>query len=74
MFEWIKDKTYYKKRTNTLENENKMQRETFEEATREWTKQLLDKTADIEHLRNRVQLKDKTIKELKERNKELEKK
>ena len=74
MLEWIKDKGYYRKRANTVENENKIQRETFEEATREWAKQLIDKKEEIEHLKNKVQLKEKTIKELKERNKELESK
>ena len=73
MLEWIKDKGYYRKRANTVENENKIQRETFEEATTMWTQQLLDKKEEIEHLKNKVQLKDKTIRELKERNKELEK-
>ena len=73
MLEWIKDKGYYRKRANTIENENKIQRETFEEATTMWTQQLLDKKEEIEHLKNKVQLKDKTIRELKERNKELEK-
>ena len=74
MLEWIKDKGYYRKRANTMENDNKIQREAFEEATTIWTQQLLDKKEEIEHLKNKVQLKEKTIKELKERNKELENK
>lgn len=72
MFEWIKDKTHYRKKANTLEIENKRQRETFEEATREWSQQLLDKNFEIEYRNKQLELKDNTIKRLKERLKELE--
>ena len=72
MFEWIKDKSHYRKKANTLENENKIQRETFEEATKQWSQQLLDKNFDLEYKNKQLELKDNTIKKLKERIKELE--
>lgn len=75
MFEYIKLKRKIhelRKRINTLESENKIQRETFEEATKEWAQQLLDKGTDIDYKNKQLDLKDNTIKKLKERIKELE--
>ena len=75
MFEYIKLKRKVhelRKRVNTLESENKIQRETFEEATKEWSQQLLDKGFDIDYKNKQLDLKDNTIKKLKERIKELE--
>ncbi len=70
--EWIKDKTYYRKKCNDLEIENKEQRETFEIATREWAKQLTDKQAEIDFLRQKMEQKDHRLKQKIERIKELE--
>lgn len=75
MFEYFKLKIKINELTrkiNTLENENKIQRETFEEATKEWAQQLLDKGSDIDYKNRQISLKDNTIKKLKERIKELE--
>ena len=70
--EWIKDKTYYRKKCNDLKTENKEQRETFETATREWAKQLTDKQAEIDFLRQKMEQKDHRLKQKIERIKELE--
>lgn len=70
--EWIKDKTYYRKKCNDLEIENKEQRETFEIATREWAKQLTDKQAEIDYLKEKIEKKDHRLKQKIERIKQLE--
>lgn len=72
MFEWIKDKTYYKKKSNTLENELEIQRTAHAQNTVAWTKQIEDFKAREEYKNTKIKLANKTIKELKERLKELE--
>lgn len=72
MFEWIKDKTHYRKKANTLENELEIQRTAHAQNTVAWTKQIEDFKASEEYKNTKIKLANKTIKELKERLKELE--
>lgn len=72
MFEWIKDKTYYRKKANTLKLENELQRKAHAQNTIAWTKQIEDFKASEEYKDTKIKLANKTIKELKERIKEFE--
>lgn len=72
---WIKNfrqEGTYKKRCNDLELENKNDRDAYTLSIQELSKQLTDKQAIIEYKDKTIQLRDKTIRTLKERNKELE--
>ena len=72
MFEWLKDKTYYRKKANTLKLELDLQRKTHAHNTVEWTRQLEDMAADVDYKKTKLRLANKEIKDLKERIKELE--
>lgn len=72
MFEWIKDKTYYRKKANTLKLENELQRKAHAHNTIEWTKQIEDKEADIQYRDTRIKLLNGRLKKYEERIKELE--
>lgn len=72
MFEWLKDKTYYKKKKNTLENELEIQRKAHAHNTIAWTKQIEDLTASLEYKETKLKSINKEMKNLKERIKELE--
>lgn len=72
MFEWLKDKTYYRKKANTLKLELELQRKTHANNTIAWTKQIEDITADFEYKKTKLKLAHEDIKKLKERIRELE--
>ena len=72
MFEWIKDKTYYRKKSNTLDNELEIQRKAHAQNTIAWTKQIEDLKASEEYRNMRIKLLTGENKKLKERIKELE--
>ncbi len=72
MFEWIKDKTYYRKKANTLKLENDLQRKTHAHNTIRWTEQIEDLTADCEYRNTRIKLLNSRLKKCEERIKELE--
>lgn len=72
---WIKNfrqEGTYKKRCNDLEMEKKINRDAYVVSIQELSKQLTDKQAIIEYKDKTILLRDKTIRTLKERNKELE--
>lgn len=72
MFEWIKDKTYYKKKKNSLELEIELQRKTHAHNTIAWTKQIEELNTIIENKTIKLRRANKEIKDLKQRIKELE--
>lgn len=72
MFEWLKDKTYYKKKKNKLELEIELQRKTHAHNTIAWTKQIEDLASSVDYKTTKLRLANKEIKDLKERIKELE--
>lgn len=72
MFEWLKDKTYYKKKMNSLELEIELQRKTHAHNTIAWTKQIEDLGASLDYKTTKLRLANKEIRELKEYIKELE--
>lgn len=72
MFEWLVDKTYYLKKSNTLKNELTIQRKAHAQNTIAWTQQIEEKTASEDYKDMRIKLLVKENKKLKERIKELE--
>ena len=74
MLEWIKDKGYYRKKYNTLENELEIQRRAHANNTVMWTKQIEELTASYDYKDTKYKLMVKENKKLKDRIKELEKK
>ena len=72
MFEWLKDKTYYKKKKNSLELEIELQRKTHAYNTIAWTKQIEELNTIIENKTIKLRRANKEIKDLKQRIKELE--
>ena len=72
IFEWLKDKTYYRKKANSLKLELDLQRKTHANNTIAQTKQIEDLGASDEYKTTKLRLAAKEIKELKERIKELE--
>ena len=72
---WLKNfrqEGIFKKRCNDLEIENQTNREAYTRSVLELSKQLTDMQAIIDYKERTIQLRDKTIRTLKERNKELE--
>lgn len=72
MLDWLKDKTYYKKKVNTLMNELEIQRKAHAQNTIAWTKQIEDLTMSLEYRDTRHKLTLQENRKLKERIKELE--
>ena len=72
MFEWIKDKTYYRKKANTLSNELDLQRKAHAHNTIKWTEQIEEKEADIQYRDTRIKQLNSRLKKCEERIKELE--
>jgi len=54
MKEWFTDKNYYRKKFNEAELNLEVAKHTFEEATRKWTEELLEKGIKIEHLKKQL--------------------
>ena len=67
------DTTYWQKKYNTAENELDLQRKAHANNTIAWTKQIEDFKSSEEYKDTKLKLANKTIKELKERLKEIEK-
>lgn len=72
MFEWLKDKTHYRRKANTLKLELELQRKTHAHNTIAWTEQIEDLASSLEYKTTKLRLANKEIKDLKERIKELE--
>ena len=72
MFEWLKDKNYYRKQRNIYKNELETQRKAHAQNTLAWTKQIEEFKASEEHKDMMLKLKAKENRKLKERIKELE--
>ena len=72
MFEWLKDKTYYRKKANTLKLELDLQRKTHAHNTIAWTKQIEDLTMSLEYKNAKHKVTLQENRKLKERIKELE--
>ena len=67
------DTTYWQKKYNTAENELEIQRKAHAQNTIAWTKQIEEFKSSEEYKDTKLKLASKTIKELRERLKELEK-
>ena len=67
------DTTYWQKKYNTAENDLDIQRKAHAQNTIAWTKQIEDFKSSEEYKDTKLKLASKTIKELRERLKELEK-
>lgn len=72
MFEWIKDKSYYRKKANTIENAKEFLTMTFEQATMEWSRQLVEKNTEIDSLKKQLIYERQKRKEEQKKNRESE--
>ena len=72
--DWLKDKTHYRSKYNTVKIELKVQRDAFATATLEWARQLEEKEAGLQYWKKSSDLRTKLIKEVKEENKKLKEK
>lgn len=67
------DTSYWQKKYNTAQNELEIQRKAHASNTIAWTKQIEEFKSSEEYKNTKLKLASKTIKELRERLKELEK-
>lgn len=74
MFERWLDKTFYKRKYNNAKMEIEINRNTYANSMIELAKQLEEKNNEVEYWKKSVELKNKTLKDLRARVKELESK
>ena len=71
MFEWIKDKTFFFKRSNRLNSELKYSRKTYAESIVQLGKQLVDNRTENDSLKNKIESLQINITKYKLQNKDL---
>lgn len=71
MFNWLKDKTYFFKRSNRLSSELKYARETYAESISQLGKQLVDNRTENDSLKNKIETLQINITKYKLQNKDI---